>query len=305
VITPTAGGVVDAAGRAEGAWDTYTDPLGKVVDGAMDFVLAPYVWPLLELLELAVGDPVELDRHGDSWKAAAAGLREQAAAQRAELELLSAHWHGEAAVAYRRRVAELVDCLERAADEMARTADTLGDTATDLRNVEAMIKDVIRELVQWLLITWAAAHVFAVVTAGASEAAAAVASAAQTGIAVSRTTVLLARLHEALSVYRTLLASLEALGTVGRFALGIGATRVYQPVVLVRSAMATVTGVDGSVVGAVAKGVGKIAVEAAADEIDDRRGGDDGDGSRLRRWVSAGADPVADALPDVGDRNGR
>jgi uncharacterized protein YukE len=304
VTTPTASDVVHDAGKAKDTWDTYTDPLGKFVDGAMGFALEPYIWPLLELLELAVGDPDQLDRHGESWKAAAAGLREQAATQRAELELVGAHWHGEAAAAYGRRVAELVDCLERAADGMARTADTLGDTATDLRSVEAMIKDVIRELVQWLLITWAAAQLFAVVTAGASEAAAAVASAAETGIAVSRATMLLARLHEALRMYQALLASLETFGTVGRFALGIGSTRVFQPVFLIRSALATVTGVDGAVGGAVAKGVGKIAVEAAADEFDDRRSGDDGDGSRLRRWVSAGVDPVADALPEVGERDG-
>jgi uncharacterized protein YukE len=301
VPSPSPTQVVDAYDKASEKWESVTSPRSSGVDAAMDWFLQPFVEPLLGLLELATGDPDQLDAHAATWQRAAAGLREQAAAERADLQRLVVDWHGEAAQAYAVRIQELADRLEQIAGEMARTADSLADSAEDLRNVAEMIKDIIRELVEWLIVTWVAAQIAAVATAGASEAAAAAASAVETGVAVSRATLLLARLHEALKAYRSMLKSLEALGTIGKFV-----AEKLAPRALLETSISRTTGLNGSRWGAVSEAAGGVVhlyVHAVADEAEDRLRGDDGDGSLLRREVSRQVDPVVDGIRNLTDRS--
>jgi hypothetical protein len=186
--------------------------------------------------------------------------------------------------------------LDTAADEMLRTGDSLGDSAMALRNVEEMIKTIIRELVAWLVITWLAAQALAIVTAGASEAAAAVASAAETGIAVSRATRLLAQLHRALEAYKAFMEALKALGTMGKIAAWT-LNKMYGPKHWIKVGIKATTGLDGSIVGEGLESLGDLVMGSAADEYDDRRSGTDGDGTGWRRTISGVVDPIADRVP--------
>jgi WXG100 family type VII secretion target len=276
--------------------DKVTNPLGEAVNAGLDTLLYPFVWPLLQILEQCIGDPDQLDGHARTWTQAATSLRQMAERQRADLDRLGPHWQGQAFESYAARITELIQGLETAAGEMARTADTLGDSASDLRHVEDMIRTIIRELVEWLVITWAAAQVLAIVTAGASEAAAAAASAAEAGIAVSRATRLLAQLHKALEAYKAFMEALKAMGTVGKIAAWT-LNKMYGPKHWIKVGIKATTGVDGSIVGEGGEDATDWAVDAAADEYDDRRRGDDGDGSRWRRTVSGAVDPIADRAP--------
>jgi WXG100 family type VII secretion target len=299
VPSPSPTQVVDAYDKASEKWESVTSPRSSGVDAAMDWFLQPFVEPLLGLLELATGDPEQLDAHAATWQRAAAGIREQVAAERADLQRLVVDWHGEAAQAYAVRIQELADRLEQVAGEMARTADSLADSAEDLRNVAEMIKDIIRELVEFLIVTWVAAQAVAAITAGASNAALAVSWAARLGVDVSRTTMLLARLHEALKSYTAMLESLKALGTVGGFV----AERI-APQALMELCLSATTGLNGSKWGVATEAAGgavRLYVHAAADEAEDRLRGDDGDGSRMRRWVSSQTDPVVDTVREWAD----
>lgn len=275
---------------------TVLSPMSEAVNSGLDWLLTPIVWPLLQIFEQAVGDPDQLDHHASTWASTAASLKEMAAAQRDDLASLTSGWQGAAADAYTARINELITGLEQAADEMLRTGDSLGDSAMDLRNVEEMIKTIIRELVEWLVITWLAAQALAIVTAGASEAAAAAASAAETGIAVSRATRLLAQLHRALEAYKAFMEALKALGTMGKIAAWT-LNKLYGPKHWIKLAIKATTGVDGSIVGEGAESAGDVVMGSAGDEYDDRRSGVDGDGSRWRRAVSGVVDPVADRAP--------
>jgi WXG100 family type VII secretion target len=261
------------------------NPLGEAMNNGLDWLLTPIVWPLLQVFEQAVGDPDQLDHHAGTWGTTARALRDLAAAQRADLESLTGRWQGAAAEAYAARIRGLIDGLEAAADEMARTGDSLGDSAMDLRNVEEMISTIVRELVEWLVITWLAAQAMAIVTAGASEAAAVAASAAETGIAVTRATRLLAQLHRALEAYKAFMEMLKALGTMGKVAAWT-LNKAVGPKHWVKTAIKLGSGLDGSIFGETRQAGTDLLIDAAADEWDDRRSGTDGDGSRLRETVS-------------------
>lgn len=271
-------------------------PMSEAMNNGLDWLLTPIVWPLLQLFEQAVGDPDQLDHHAGTWNTTAQALRDVAAAQRADLDSLLGQWHGAAADAYAARILGLVKGLEDAAEEMAKTADSLGDSAMDLRNVEEMIKTIVRELVEWLVITWLAAQALAIVTAGASEAAAAAASAAETGIAVTRATRLLAQLHRALEAYKAFMEALKALGTMGKLAAWT-LNKMFGPKHWIKMGIEATTGLDGSIFGETGQDATDLVMDAAADEYDDRRSGDDGDQSRFRDAVSGVADPIADRVP--------
>ncbi|MEU2611863.1 WXG100 family type VII secretion target [Micromonospora sp. NPDC007271] len=293
---PNAVDVAQGYQQARDTWNQVTSPLSEGLNNALDTLLYPFVWPLLQLLELCIGDPDQLDAHSGAWQAAATQLRQLAERERADLAALRNHWEGPAADAYAKRITTLCEGLEAAAGEMARTADTLGDTAMDLRNCEEIIRTIIRELVEWLVITWLAAQALAIITAGASEAAAAVASAAETGVAVSRTTRIMAQLHRALEAYKAVMEALKAMGTVGKIAAWT-INKLYGPKHWLKAGIKLVTPLDGSIVGEGLESVGDLVIDSAADEYDDRRRGDDGDGSRWRRTVSSWVDPAADRMP--------
>jgi WXG100 family type VII secretion target len=272
------------------------NPLGEAMNNGLDWLLTPIVWPLLQVFEQAVGDPDQLDHHAGTWRTTAQALRDLAEAQRADLDSLTGQWQGAAAEAYAARISSLIQGLHQAADEMAGTADSLGDSAMDLRNVEEMIRTIVRELVEWLVITWLAAQALAIVTAGASEAAAAAASAAETGIAVTRATRLLAQLHRALEAYKAFMEALKALGTMGKIAAWV-LNKQLGPKHWVKLAIETTTGLDGSIVGETRQSGTDLVMDAAADEYDDHKSGTDGDGSRLREALSGLVDPIADRVP--------
>jgi WXG100 family type VII secretion target len=265
--------------QARDVYQQVTSPLSEAANTGLDFLLYPFVWPLLELLELVTGDPDQLDRHGDSWRQAAEALRTVATAERQDVDRLAGSWQGEAADAYQARIGDLIQGLRQAGDEMARTADALADAAMDLRAVEEVLRTIIRELVEWLIITWLAAQALAFVTAGASEGAAVAASEAESAIAVIRASRPVQLLGEALARYRGWLEVLKAEGTLGRAAAWALSERR-----LARIPVKAVTGLDGSVGEVVDSGVDGL-VDAALDEVADRRSGDDLD-SAFRQGIS-------------------
>ncbi|GAA2672214.1 WXG100 family type VII secretion target [Actinoplanes palleronii] len=291
----TAGDVVSGYQDTRDNVQNVTQFMSNAFNEGMDFILQPFVWPLLELLEYVMGDPDQLDQHAGTWKTTASAMKELAEAQRAELAELTANWKGTAADSYAARIEQLIQGLETAADEMLRTADNLGDSAMDLRNIEEAIKDVVRELVEWLIITWLAAQALAAITAGASEAAALVASEGEAVLAASRVTAFMYRLDRWLTMYKAWMDGLKSLGTVGKLAAWT-LNKMYGPKHWIKEGIKALTGIDGSIVGQGVQSTGDVVSSAAADEYDDRRSGVDGD-SGWRETLSDVVDPIADRVP--------
>lgn len=286
----------EAVSRAEAAYnayDTITGPRTNAVNEALDVLFLPFTWPLLQILEMCTGDPDQLHAHSRAWIDAAKQLQELAVTQKNDLVALRSQWKGQASEAYAKRVESLIEGLEQSATEMAQTADALGDSAKDLVNAEEVIKTLIRELVEFFIITQIASAVLDAVTAGAAEAAKYAEWAAATGVQVSRATKFMAGVNKVLEAYKSFMAALKGLGTLGKVAAWT-LDKFYGPKAWIKKGIKLATGIDGSIAGETGKTIITGVAESAADEYDDRKSGVDGDGSRWRRGVSSVVDPIAD-----------
>ncbi|GAA4995121.1 WXG100 family type VII secretion target [Kitasatospora paranensis] len=200
------------SGPIGGAVDAYTkvnqwmSPMGSVIDE----IMRPIVEPLAEPLEFVTGDPEGLTAAAGLWRRQAAALREVVADQRRDRAGLAHDWQGAAADAFQRELAEYETALEDEADDMDATAELLDEAAAESRMAQDLVETVIRELIEWALITLAASLAFSVVTAGISLAAEAAAAAAEGGIASARIASLVAKLARALKKIEDALKALKA-----------------------------------------------------------------------------------------------
>jgi len=200
------------SGPVSGAVDAYTkindwmSPMGSLIDE----IMRPIVEPLAEPLEFVTGDPEGLTAAAELWRRQAQALREVVADQRRDRANLAYDWQGEAADHYQQELAEYETALEAEADDMDLTADQLEEAAAQCRVAQDLVETVIRELIEWALITLAASLAFSVVTAGISLAAEAAAAAAEGAIATTRIANLVRKLASALKKIEEALKALKA-----------------------------------------------------------------------------------------------
>ncbi|MCU7825414.1 WXG100 family type VII secretion target [Kitasatospora sp. DSM 101779] len=187
-------------GPVSGAVDAYTkinqwmSPMGSVIDE----IMRPIVEPLAEPLEFVTGDPEGLEAAAQLWRRQAVGLREVVADQRRDRAALAHDWQGEAAERFLQELAEYETALEAEADDMDATAELLDEAAAESRMAQDLVETVIRELIEWAIITLAASIAFSVVTAGISLAAEAAAAATEGAVATTRIARLVAKLAKVL-----------------------------------------------------------------------------------------------------------
>lgn len=185
-----------------------------------------------------------------------------------------------------------------AASRLDRVRDAGQELAKTFEDVERAIRDIIRELVEWLIAEWIIAQLLAPETWGGSEAAfIAVEAPATASVALVRAISVLNKLRKALWEFCHLYKALKA----GSFAEKFAAWLIKKEV---KGLVNTVTGLNTSKFAPAKTSVGDAfqhVVEVAAEEFDDRRSGVDGDDDWLRRKASAVVDPIADALDPVLD----
>jgi WXG100 family type VII secretion target len=177
-VSGPAGAAVDAYGKV----NDWMSPLS----GLLDELMRPVVEPLAEQLEFVTGDPEGLQDAADLWAKQAGELRDLLADQRRDRADLAHEWSGEAADAFFNELIDLEAEFEAEAADMEGTAELLREAAEECRVVQEMVETVIRELIEWALITLAASAAFAALTAGVSAAAGAAAAAAEGSLAATR-----------------------------------------------------------------------------------------------------------------------
>ncbi|MER5640673.1 WXG100 family type VII secretion target [Kitasatospora sp. NPDC002227] len=199
------------SGPLTGAVDAYT----KVNDwlsplsGAVDELMRPLVEPLAEPLEFVTGDPEGLAEAAELWRRHAGVLREVVADQRRDRAGLGHDWQGPAADAFQAELAQYEVALEEEADDLEATAALLDEAAAQCRLAQDLVETVIRELIEWAIITLAASLAFSLVTAGVSMAAGAATAAAEAGIASARIASLVRKLASALKKIEKALTKLK------------------------------------------------------------------------------------------------
>ncbi|WP_420037736.1 WXG100 family type VII secretion target [Streptomyces sp. cg28] len=273
------------AGAAVDAYSKVNDWMSPL-SGLLDELMRPVVEPLAEPLEFVTGDPEGLQEAADLWKKQAGELRDLIADQRRDRMDLAHEWTGEAADAFMNQLAELESEFEAEAADMDGTAELLREAADECRMIQDMVETVIRELIEWALITLAASAAFAALTAGVSAAAGAAAAAAEGSLAATRIATLVARLAQALKKVADAMKALKALAKTSRFSTakpwtwkhvgdlktadGLAAFAAKKVVKTTGKAVLGAVGLTGDPVGQTAQSGAQGAAGIAADEADDR-----------------------------------
>lgn len=173
------------ASSAVSAYNKVNDWMSGM-DSIVDDIMRPLVEPLADQLEFVTGDPETLTEAAKLWRDKASELRDIVADQRRDRADLAHEWTGESAEAFQNYLAELETAMEAEADDMDKTAEVLEGAAEQAQFAQEMVEAVIRELIEWALITLAAAVALSVVTAGLSLAGEAAMAATEASVATSR-----------------------------------------------------------------------------------------------------------------------
>jgi hypothetical protein len=161
------------------------DPFNFLITAGLGFLIN-LVKPLKDLLGLVTGNPDWIQQDIDRWNHvgdALAGLA-TAVSDAANQHLLG--WQGAAAEAASDKLSHFVAGVTSTGDNAKNLAATLTVVQSLMTAAQQVIESLIATFLEWLFFTWSAALVAEVPTMGASTAAAAVASEAEAGVAVSR-----------------------------------------------------------------------------------------------------------------------
>ncbi|MFD3420558.1 WXG100 family type VII secretion target [Streptomyces decoyicus] len=284
------------ASTAVGAYNKVNDWMSGM-SGLVDEIMRPLVEPLADQLEFVTGDPETLKEAAKLWRDKAADLRDIVADQRRDRADLAHEWTGEAAEALQGYLAELETAMEAEADDMDKTADVLEGAAEQAQFAQEMVEAIIQELIEWALITLAAALALTVVTAGLSWAGEAAMAATEASVATSRIAEVVYKLGsnlKSLSNILKLLKRAKKLTKLSRvkkikpwtwkhmsdpvereaFLMGQGAKKALKAIKTPLKAGAAIgmggLGFSGTPLGAAAG----VAVDHAAEEIDEFLTGD-------------------------------
>ncbi len=149
-------------------------------------VMRPLLAPLVERWESVVGDDEEVHDTAQRWRVMAQALTQVADDERAALARVVGEWEGMAHLAFGGAVEAVVHDLDEIAERAGEVADVLDQAAVAVRRAEQLVRDLIRELIEWAALSLAVSAVGAIVTLGASVAAGAAAAAARAGIVGAR-----------------------------------------------------------------------------------------------------------------------
>ncbi|WP_025273720.1 hypothetical protein [Haloglycomyces albus] len=147
------------------------DPLSWLIGNGVDFLVA-YIQPLQDILGLVAGNPERFDDAISRWS----DIEQAAYALGEEVQSIFdggiGDWHDQASQAAENRLAELGEAIGAIGIKAGTSQKWLGAAQLLAEVLMAVIKGIITEIVKELILTWTAALASAVVTAGASTAAA-------------------------------------------------------------------------------------------------------------------------------------
>lgn len=214
--------------------------------GPVQDIIRPLLEPLLASWDALVGDDEAVHESAARWRGLATHLEVLGHQQVRTVEDSDAAWLGLAQRSFADAATEVAVEL----DELARRATDVGscldEAAIAVRQTEQLVRDLIRELIEWAALNLAVAAATALVTLGASAIAGASAAAAKAAVTASRIAglvrrlaALLRRLKARVDDYR---AWVKRQSKVERFVLG----RLEDEA---KSTVAQqVTGLDGDVI---------------------------------------------------------
>lgn len=214
-------------------------------------VVRPLLEPLLERWDALVGDDDAVHEAAQRWRAMGAHVDDLGRRQHRLVDDTEEGWAGLAQRSWAGAAAEVGSGLEALGDRSLDVAACLDEAAAAVRETELLVRELVRELLEWAALTLAVSAVTGLVTLGASTLAGAAAAAARAAVTGSRIAALvrrlaavLRRIQDRVEAYR---AWVRGLGAVQRAVVERAEKQVVSTVVKkpLRGEIADATGIDG------------------------------------------------------------
>jgi len=258
---------------AVSVWDkvnAWMSPLGGMVDALM----RPLVDPLAGMFESVTGDSAEVRSTAQRWRDIAATLDQVIEHHRDVITPLSNSWDGAAHEAFHAAMTELLSSVQELADGTVETAEFLEDAAMEVELAEELVATIIRELIEWALLTLAVSAALSLVTLGASAVAGGAAAAAEAAVAGSRIATVIARIATTLQRFATMLTAINRMSFFSRQGFLIKSLLVKG--VILKPVVSALTGLSASPVTETGRtgltGLRDILVDEADDRLNERTG---------------------------------
>jgi hypothetical protein len=214
-------------------------------------VIRPLVQPLLEQWDSLVGDHEAVHEAAERWRAMGRHVDDLGRRQHRAIGDTEQGWVGLAQRGWAASAAEVGTGLEDLAGRSLDVGACLDEAAAAVRETERLVRDLVRELVEWAALTLAVSAVTGLVTLGASTLAGAATAAARAAVTGSRIASLLTRLaavlrhiQQRVDAYR---AWVEGLLFARRTVVEQAEKQVVSAVLKkpLRGEMSEATGIDG------------------------------------------------------------
>ena len=185
------------------------DPLNFVISKGLGWLLN-VVAPLKQAVDLVSGDPNATSKAATQFGDIARQVEQLAKTYDDHLRTGLRSWSGEAGEAAAKKLSKFHEGLEGTASLAGHAAAILQGSSVLMKVAEDVMKGILSDFVEWLVVTWVAAQLAAPETGGASEAGAAGATVAEEAVAMSRATAEISKVRQLLNKIMEIVQRLRA-----------------------------------------------------------------------------------------------
>ncbi|WP_052685320.1 hypothetical protein [Lentzea aerocolonigenes] len=164
-----------------------SDPLNWLISKGLGFLL-DVVAPLKQAVDLVTGDPAATSKAAGTFNDIAKQTEELARTFDEKLKEGLQSWKSEAGDKAAQKLGGFHHGIEGTAATAGHIASLLQGSSMFMQVAEDIIKGILSDLIEWLVVTWIAAQLAAVPTCGASEAAAAAITPVEAGVSTAKAT---------------------------------------------------------------------------------------------------------------------
>ncbi|WP_330277321.1 hypothetical protein OG205_17585 [Lentzea sp. NBC_00516] len=162
-----------------------SDPLNFLISKGLGWLL-DVVAPLKQAVDLVTGDPAATSKAAGAFNDIATRTEDLARTFDEQLRQGLQSWKSEAGDKAAAKLGGFHHGIEGTAGTAGHIASLLQGSSMFMQVAEDIIKGILSDLIEWLVVTWVAAQIAAVPTCGASEAAAAAATPVEAGISTAK-----------------------------------------------------------------------------------------------------------------------
>jgi hypothetical protein len=162
-----------------------SDPLNWLISKGLGWLL-DVVAPLKQAVDLVTGDPAATSKAAGTFNDIAKQTEELARTFDEKLKEGLQSWKSEAGDKAAQKLGAFHHGIEGTAGTAGHIASLLQGSSMFMQVAEDILKGILSDLIEWLVVTWVAAQLAAIPTCGASEAAAAAATPVEAGISTAK-----------------------------------------------------------------------------------------------------------------------